>query len=134
MHAKQEDKMAGASDIMKLAGLNGLSPLSNAQSLSHTTKFKALDGYKDSLLAAGTEEANATSFDALLQSAMNMVKETNDYTNEAAEAELAYAMGINNSTADLQVAQMKANISLQYTVAVRNAVMDAYKEIMQMQF
>ena len=43
-------------------------------------------------------------------------------------------MGITNSTHDLQVAQMKANISLQYTVAVRNAVIEAYKEIMQMQF
>ena len=32
---------------------------------------------------------------------------------------------------ELQVAQQKANLSLQYTVAVRNAVVDAYKEIMQ---
>ena len=65
---------------------------------------------------------------------MDMLRETNDYSNQAGEAELAYAMGITNSTHDLQVAQMKANISLQYTVAVRNAVIDAYKEIMQMQF
>ena len=47
---------------------------------------------------------------------------------------MAYAMGLTNNTHDLQVAQMKANISLQYTVAIRNAVMDAYREIMQMQF
>lgn len=126
--------MAGASDIMNVAGLNGLSALSSAQSLTNTTKLKTLEGYKDSILRSGNETATATSFDALLDSAMKMVQETNEYTNEAAEAELAYAMGITNSTADLQVAQMKANISLQYTVAVRNAVMDAYKEIMQMQF
>ena len=50
------------------------------------------------------------------------------------EAELQYAMGLMTNTHDLQVAQQKANLSLQYTVAVRNAVMDAYKEIMQMQF
>lgn len=126
--------MASASDIMKIAGLNGLSPLSSAQSLSNTTKLKTLEGYKDSILRGEETDPTATTFDTLLNSAMKMVKETNDYTNEAAEAELAYAMGITNSTADLQVAQMKANISLQYTVAVRNAVMDAYKEIMQMQF
>lgn len=126
--------MAGASDIMNVAGLNGLSALSSAQSLTNTTKLKTLEGYKDSILRSDNETATATSFDALLDSAMKMVQETNEYTNEAAEAELAYAMGITNSTADLQVAQMKANISLQYTVAVRNAVMDAYKEIMQMQF
>lgn len=126
--------MASASDIMKISGLNGLSPLTSAQSVANPTKLKTLDGYKDSILKALPEDETATTFDTLLQSAMTMVKETNEYTNEAAEAELAYAMGINNSTADLQVAQMKANISLQYTVAVRNAVMEAYKEIMQMQF
>ena len=43
-------------------------------------------------------------------------------------------MGLTENTHDLQVAQMKANISLQYTVAVRNAVIEAYKEIMQLQF
>lgn len=124
-----------ASDIMNISGLNGLSALSSASSLADTTKLKSLDGYADSILKAGTGEDRSTaSFDALLQSAIDMIGETNAYSNEAAEAELAYAMGVTNSTHDLQVAQMKANISLQYTVAVRNAVMEAYKEIMQMQF
>ena len=43
-------------------------------------------------------------------------------------------IGFKNSTTDVQVAQTKANMSLQYTVAVRNAVLDAYKELMQLQF
>jgi flagellar hook-basal body complex protein FliE len=63
-----------------------------------------------------------------------MVKETNNYTNAAEEAETAYALGLTDNTHDLQVAQQKANLSLQYTVAVRNSVMDAYKEIMNLQF
>ena len=75
-----------------------------------------------------------TAFETLFQSALQMIKETNDYTEAAEEAELSYAMGLTNSTTDVQVAQQKANISLQYTVAVRNAVLDAYKEIMQLQF
>lgn len=122
-----------ATDIMGISGLNGLSPLSSAASLTDTHKLTTLEGYADSILRP-EEQVPAGTFDSLLQSAMQMVKETNQYTNEAAEAELAYAMGVTNSTHDLQVAQMKANISLQYTVAVRNAVLDAYKEIMQMQF
>lgn len=127
--------MADLYDITKLPGLTGASLVSNAQSLKNVPKFKVLDGFEDSLLNKNHPEGvGENAFDTLLHSAMDMIKETNDYTNEAAEAELAYAMGVTNSTADLQVAQMKANISLQYTVAVRNAVLEAYKEIMQMQF
>lgn len=80
-----------------------------------------------------TTEKN-TAFETLFQSALQMLKETNDYTNAAREAELSYAMGLTNSTTDVQVAQTKANMSLQYTVAIRNAVLDAYKELMQLQF
>ena len=83
--------------------------------------------------ATATENRNAT-FEQMFQSALTMIKETNQYTNQAQEAEMAYAMGEMTSTHDLQIAQQKANISLQYTVAVRNAVLDAYKEIMQLQF
>lgn len=80
------------------------------------------------------EPKKNTSFETLFQSALKMVNETNEYTNKAREEELSYAMGLTNSTTDVQIAQQKANISLQYTVAVRNAVLDAYKEIMQLQF
>ena len=79
------------------------------------------------------ENRNAT-FEAMFQSALNMIQETNAYTDAAEQAEMDYAMGLTSSTHDLQIAQTKASISLQYTVAVRNAVLDAYKEIMQLQF
>jgi flagellar hook-basal body complex protein FliE len=122
------------SDIMKLSGLNGLDSISSAGSLKNPGKLTRLDGYTDSILSKEPSTDKTESFDSLLKSAMDMISETNEYSNQAGEAELAYAMGITNSTHDLQVAQMKANISLQYTVAVRNAVIEAYKEIMQMQF
>ena len=63
-----------------------------------------------------------------------MVKETINYINSAEEAEIAYALGLTDNTHDLQVAQQKANLALQYTVAIRNGVLDAYKEIMSLQF
>ncbi|MBO4497176.1 MAG: flagellar hook-basal body complex protein FliE [Lachnospiraceae bacterium] len=119
---------------MKLSGLNGLESISSAGSLKNPGKLTRLDGYQDSILSKEPSTDKTESFDSLLKSAMDMINETNEYSNQAGEAELAYAMGITNSTHDLQVAQMKANISLQYTVAVRNAVIEAYKEIMQMQF
>lgn len=88
-------------------------------------------------LTAGKESSGTNrneAFETLFQSALSMVNETNEYTQAAQEEEMAYAMGLTNSTHDLQIAQSKASISLQYTVAVRNAVLDAYKEIMQLQF
>ena len=73
-------------------------------------------------------------FESMFQAAKNLVNETNGYTNAAQEAETSYALGLTDSTADVQVAQQKANLALQYTVAIRNNVMDAYKEIMNLQF
>ena len=61
-----------------------------------------------------------------------MVNETNSYQNSAEEAEIKFALGESTSTHELAVAQKKANIALQYTVAVRDKVLEAYKEIMNM--
>lgn len=79
------------------------------------------------------ENRNST-FEDMFQSAVNLVNNTNNYSNAAEKAETAYALGLTDNTADLQVAQQKANLALQYTVAVRNNVLDAYKEIMNLQF
>jgi len=81
-----------------------------------------------------TSTANTATFEALLNSAMGMIQETEDLSNQAEKAELEYMLGLNDSVTDLLVAQNKANISLQYTVAVKNAVMQAYQEIMALQF
>lgn len=116
-------------------GITGLKSVAASNSLNNVKKMQTLPGFENSVFNTDIQKTdNSGSFDSILKSAMGMINETNRYSNEAAEAELSYAMGVTNSTHDLQVAQMKANISLQYTVAIRNAVMDAYKEIMQMQF
>ncbi|SFP90906.1 flagellar hook-basal body complex protein FliE [Lachnospiraceae bacterium XBB1006] len=71
-------------------------------------------------------------FQKVFQSALDMLNETSDLQNKAESAEIQFALGLSNNTHDLQVAQQKANIALQYTVAVRDKVIDAYKEIMNM--
>lgn len=86
---------------------------------------------------AGTtpaKENRNASFESLFESAKTQLNETNSLTNAAEEQEINYAMGLSSNVHDLQVAQQKASISLQYTVAVRNSVVDAYKEIMNLQF
>jgi flagellar hook-basal body complex protein FliE len=77
---------------------------------------------------------NQKTFNALFESAMNLISETNTLTNKAQEEEIKFAMGVSDSIHELQLAQHKANVSLQYTVAVRNNVMDAYRDIMNMTF
>lgn len=92
----------------------------------------------NSLSSSNVNKLNSTnknrSFEDLFQSAISMVKDTNNLTNIAEEEEVKYALGYSDSTHALSAAQQKANLSLQYTVAVRNKVLDAYKEIMNLQF
>lgn len=82
--------------------------------------------------ATVSSEEKSESFDSVLSAAMNMISETNDYQNAAESAEIRFALGESTSTHELAVAQQKANVALQYTVAVRDKVLEAYREIMNM--
>lgn len=115
---------------MSISGINGM-----AENDLYT--FGVNKTAENNLYVSGQNEnetENTVSFDALFQSALDMIHETNQLTNQAEEEEIKYAMGESDSIHALQLAQEKANISLQYTVAVRNGIIDAYKEIMNMQF
>lgn len=82
----------------------------------------------------GTQKNHTVAFQSILDSAASLIQETNNLTNRAEEEEIKYALGMSDSIHDLQVAQQKANVSLQYTVAVRDAFVMAYRDIMNMQF
>ena len=77
------------------------------------------------LLSVDTDE----SFDSVLSSAINMLNETNDLQT----AKIQFALGEADNPHDMQIAAAKAYEALQYTVAVRDKMLDAYKEIMNMQ-
>ncbi len=101
------------------------------QSIGNINEINVIGGLKS---ASAVKENRNAAFETLFDAATNMIKETNQYTNEAEEAEMAFSLGLLDNTHDLQIAQQKANLALQYTVAVRNQVLDAYKEIMNLQF
>jgi flagellar hook-basal body complex protein FliE len=63
---------------------------------------------------------------------MSSLNETNDLQNAAESAEIQFALGESTNTHDLLIAESKAEVALQYTVAVRDKIIDAYKELMQM--
>lgn len=74
------------------------------------------------------------SFDSVFQSAMDMIQETNQLSNNADLEKIKFLTGESETTHDLSIALAKAETALQYTVAFRDKVLDAYKEIMNMQF
>ena len=80
-----------------------------------------------------TADSSEKSFDSVFQSALTLLKETNDLSNAAELEEIRFAMGDSENLHDLTIALQKAETAIQYTVAVRDKVLDAYKEIMNMQ-
>lgn len=114
---------------MNLSALSGIDLDSVYQSPTITSP---LASESDSLLI--DEEEDKGAFGSILDSAVRLVSETNAYSNAAEEEEIKYALGETDSIHDLMIAQQKANVSLQYTVAVRDAFVNGYKELMNLQF
>lgn len=77
--------------------------------------------------------ADEKNFGSFLNAAVNQLNETNSYLNQEEEEEIKWALGLTDNTHDLAEAQAKAQTSLQYTVALRDKFVAAYREIMQIQ-
>ena len=84
-------------------------------------------------LAPKAQKAEGTLFDAFLNSAIDNINQTNSLLSDAENEKIRFALGEVENTHDLTIALQKASTALQYTVAVRDKLMEAYKEIMQMQ-
>ena len=72
-------------------------------------------------------------FQTMLNGAIDNINNTNNLLSDAENAEISFAMGETENTHDLIIALQKASTALQYTIAVRDKFMEAYKEIMNMQ-
>ena len=87
----------------------------------------------NSLTGMLAEKAEGTMFEAFLNTAIDNVKTTNSYLSDAENEKIRFALGETDNTHDLTIAMDKASTALQYTVAIRDKVMEAYKELMQIQ-
>ena len=102
---------------MNISSLSGISP-------------EYINNYSTTSIISDEEKESFSSiFDSMVQS----LEETNKIHNLAESAEIQFALGESDNTHDLLIAQTKATVALQYTVAVRDKLLDAYREIMQMQ-
>lgn len=110
---------------MNIAAISSLNALNGAGSVDAAT----LTG----MLAEQKEKADGTLFDAFLNTAIDNIRTTNSYLSDAEDEELKFALGETENTHDLTIALQKASTALQYTVAVRDKVIEAYRELMQIQ-
>lgn len=78
-------------------------------------------------------QQNEDLFGAILNSAINTINTTNRYMQDAEREKIRFALGETENSHDLTIALQKSSTALQYTVAVRDKFLEAYKEIMQMQ-
>lgn len=83
----------------------------------------------DKVIQTGTESG----FSQIYQAAVKMLNETSALEKNAQEEEMNWAMGLTENAHDLTIAREKASSALSYTIAVRDKVLDAYKEIMNLQ-
>lgn len=91
---------------------------------------------RDAAKAAPTtciEDYKENGFDAMLHTAIDNLNTTNNYLSKAEDEEIKWALGETENTHDLTIALQKASTALQYTVAIRDKLLEAYKELIQMQ-
>ena len=91
-----------------------------------------MSGHESTISTSGSK-AYEDSFSKILSSAMDLVSETDSLAKAAEQAEIDFSLGNAESIHEVTIAQQKAYLSLQYTVAVKNALVSAYKEIMNIQ-
>lgn len=75
----------------------------------------------------------ADTFDSIFQKAVENINTTNNYLSDMENEEIRWMLGETENTHDLSIAMSKASTALQYTVSVRDKLLEAYKELMQIQ-
>lgn len=97
------------------------------------------DAVKNALYnsTSSTSSANVTGdeniFDTFLNAAVSNINDTNAALSDQENEVLKWAMGISENTHDLTVAVGKAQTALSYTVALRDKLLEAYRDIIQIQ-
>lgn len=110
--------------------------MNNIGTLYDVTSARIQQTLADALTLGGdapkTNEVT-DSFENIFNSAIGLIESTNQYVQDAQKAEIDFALGNLTNTHELGVIQQKANLALQYTVAIRDKLVEAYREIMNMQ-
>lgn len=106
---------------MNVSGIYGI----DADAVSRLQKLDELSLQKS--------DGQSDVFQSFLNTAIDSINTTNSYLSDAENEKIKFALGETENTHDLAIALQKASTALQYTVAVRDKFLEAYKEIMNMQ-
>ena len=82
-----------------------------------------------SLQTGNSSKAQNASFSDFLNNALNQV---NSLQINAEKMNEAFAAGLTDNIHQVMVASEKASVAMQFTLQVRNKMLDAYTEIMRM--
>lgn len=111
---------------MTITSANDINSLYNVS--SDAVRKSLYNGKADS-----NEQKNGNLFSSVLDAAVGNINNTNDLLSTQENEELKWMMGISENTHDLTIAVGKAQTALNYTIALRDKLLEAYKEIMQIQ-
>lgn len=117
---------------MDLSSISAISSLGNSTSISSVTDLTKTGLLSDDLLST-TSKTDGTLFESFLDTAINNIQSTNALLSDYENEEIKWALGETENTHDLTIALQKASTALQYTVAIRDKVLEAYQTIMNMQ-
>lgn len=86
-------------------------------------------------LSTGSDNlsTDGTLFDSFLDTAVSNINTTNNYLSDWENEQVKWALGETDNPHDLTIALQKASSALQYTVSIRDRLLEAYKEIMNIQ-
>ncbi len=102
-----------------------------AGSISGTNGTSSLSGLASSGRTGTANESTKVSFSDSLK---RMLDSVNDQQSKADDLSKRFALGEDNvNLSDVMIERQKASLSLQATVQVRNKLVSAYHEIMNMQ-
>lgn len=92
-----------------------------------------LDTYNTTTIKPSAPANSDQGFRAILSNSMGLLNDVNTLGKKAEAEEIAFALGESDNLHDLLIAEQKASIALQYTVAIKNKVIESYNSIMNMQ-
>ncbi len=111
---------------MKITAANDINSLYNITSDVIRSKVNNIN-------SIDKEQNNENIFSTFFNAAVSNINDTNEAISNKENEELKWAMGITENTHDLTIAVGKAETAMTYTIALRDKLLEAYREIMQIQ-
>jgi len=105
------------------------SPISSLDMQSMITKMRMMQSQLSSESVSGTGQGKGVSFTDALQKSLEQV---NEVQSVAKDKMTAFEMGEDISITEVMLAKEKASVAFEATLQIRNKVLSAYQEIMQM--